>query len=99
MKTMYVYILSNKKNGTLYVGVTSDLIRRIYEHKERIFKGFSSKYHTSNLVYFEEYDDEITAIEREKQLKKAYRKYKLNLINQFNPEWNDLYKEIVKSIS
>ena len=88
---MYVYIITNKPNGTLYIGVTNDLIRRIYEHKHKIFKGFSSKYELNKLVYYEIYDDEIKAIQREKNLKHYSREWKKALIEQNNPEWNDLY--------
>ena len=88
---MYVYIITNKQNGTLYIGVTNDLIRRIYEHKHKIFKGFSSKYELDKLVYYEIYDDEIKAIQREKNLKHYSREWKKALIEQNNPEWNDLY--------
>ena len=91
MKNMYVYIITNKPNGTLYIGVTNDLIRRIYEHKHKIFKGFSSKYELNKLVYYEIYDDEIKAIQREKNLKHYSREWKKALIEQNNPEWNDLY--------
>ena len=88
---MYVYIITNKQNGTLYIGVTNDLIRRIYEHKHKIFKGFSSKYELDKLVYYEIYDDETKAIQREKNLKHYSRGWKKALIEQNNPEWNDLY--------
>ena len=88
---MYVYIITNKPNGTLYIGVTNDLICRIYEHKHKIFKGFSSKYELNKLVYYEIYDDEIKAIQREKNLKHYSREWKKALIEQNNPEWNDLY--------
>ncbi len=91
---MYVYIITNKPNGTLYIGVTNDLIRRIYEHKHKIFKGFSSKYELNRLVYYEIYDDEIKAIQREKNLKHYSREWKKALIEQNNPEWNDLYNTL-----
>ncbi len=96
MKEMYVYIMSNKNNTTLYVGVTNDLVRRAYEHKNKITLGFTSKYNVDKLVYYEVYDDEITAIQREKHLKKAYKNYKKSLINKVNPLWHDLYDEITK---
>ena len=96
MKEMYVYILANKLNGTLYVGVTNDLIRRIYEHKNKIIKGFTSKYDINQLVYYEIYDNEITAIQREKNLKHYKRDWKISLIEKFNPNWNDLYNDIIK---
>ena len=96
MKRMYVYIMTNDKNGTLYVGVTNNLVRRVYEHKHKIIKGFTSKYELSKLVYYEIYDDELTAIQREKTLKRYLRNWKKDLIEQNNPDWNDLYNEINK---
>ena len=96
MKTMYIYIITNKYNGTLYIGVTNNLSRRIYEHKHKIISGFSSKYNLNRLVYYEIYEDEQNAISREKTLKKFSRKDKLKLINAFNPDWNDLYNVIIK---
>jgi putative endonuclease len=95
MKHYFVYILSNKKNGTLYIGVTSNLIKRVYEHKNHIIKGFSSKYGTDKLVYFEQTASIVSAIEREKRLKVSKRRWKIDLINQHNPDWKDLYNEIV----
>ena len=89
----YVYILASKRNGTLYIGVTNDLIRRVYEHKKKMIKGFTEKYSVDRLVYFEETCDIYAAIEREKQLKKWNRKWKLRLIEEENPDWNDLYYE------
>ena len=94
MKKMYVYILSNKNNGTLYIGVTNNLVRRVYEHKNKFIEGFSNKYDLIKLVYYEIYEDELRAIGREKFLKKAYRKTKVKLINEFNPDWEDLYYQI-----
>ena len=94
-KKGYVYILFNKKNGTLYVGVTSNLVKRIYEHKNKFVKGFTEEYCVDKLGYFEIFEDITLAIEREKQLKKYYRKQKLDLIETTNPEWNDLYYEII----
>ena len=96
MKRMYVYIMTNDKNGTLYVGVTNNLVRRVYEHKHKIIKGFTSRYELSKLVYYEIYDDELTAIQREKTLKRYLRNWKKDLIEQNNPDWNDLYNEINK---
>ena len=93
---MYVYIMTNDKNGTLYVGVTNNLVRRVYEHKHKIIKGFTSRYELSKLVYYEIYDDELTAIQREKTLKRYLRNWKKDLIEQNNPDWNDLYNEINK---
>ena len=89
---MYVYIMANKNNTVLYVGVTNDLIRRTLEHKNNTFKGFTSQYNLHKLVYFEVFEDEITAIECEKYLKKCYRKTKEKLITQMNPQWNDLFE-------
>ena len=93
-KNYYIYILSNKRNGTLYIGVTNDLIRRVYEHKNELIDGFSKKYGLHNLVYFEHATDAKAAIYREKQLKKWNRKWKIELIEKENPEWKDLYSEI-----
>jgi putative endonuclease len=95
VKGAYVYILSNKRNGTLYVGVTSDLIKRIHEHKTGIIKGFTEKYGVKNLVYYESDISIKSAILREKQLKKWNRAWKLKLIEKNNPEWKDLYPEII----
>ncbi len=92
---MYVYIMTNLNNTTLYVGVTNDLARRVYEHKNKLIKGFTSKYELLKLVYYETFDNEVIAIEREKYLKKCYRKTKLKLITDFNPFWNDLYEQIL----
>ena len=93
---MYVYIMSNEQNGTLYIGVTNDLIRRVYEHKNKIFKGFTAKYNLTKLVYYEVFDDETKAIEREKRLKHYNRNWKKDLIEEQNPHWKDLYSEICK---
>jgi len=93
---MYVYIITNKVNTSVYVGVTNDLVRRIWEHKNKIIKGFTSKYNLNKLVYYEIYDDEISAITREKRLKQYNREWKNDLINKFNPNWRDLYDEICK---
>ena len=88
----YVYILASSKNGTLYIGVTNDLMRRLYEHKNKLIKGFTSKYKIHNLVYFEETDNIAEAIRREKQLKGWNRKWKIALIEKDNPSWDDLSK-------
>ena len=90
MKGAYVYILSNKRNGTLYVGVTSNLVKRIFEHKEKVVNGFSAKYNLDLLVYYEEWWSIEEAIQREKQLKAGNRKKKLGLIESINPDWKDL---------
>ena len=87
----YIYILANKRNGTLYIGVTSNLVKRVYEHKNNIVDGFTKKYSIHKLVYYEITDDIESAIRREKQLKKWNRKWKMNLIEKNNPEWKDLY--------
>ena len=96
MKRYYVYILTSQYNGTLYIGVTSNLIKRIWEHKNKIVKGFASKYGVDKLVYFEEFQDITLAIHREKRLKEWKREWKLNLIEQANPQWFDLYSEITR---
>ncbi|MCM1320750.1 MAG: GIY-YIG nuclease family protein [Bacteroides sp.] len=92
-KKGYTYILFSKKNGTLYVGVTSDLQKRVAEHKAKIFGGFTAKYNVDKLGYFEEYNDIASAIEREKQLKGGNRKKKIALIESMNPEWQDLSED------
>ncbi len=88
--TYYVYILTNWNNKVIYIGVTSNLQRRVYEHKNKIIKGFTEKYNLDKLVYFEETEDVVSAISREKQLKKWRRDKKNNLIETFNSEWKDL---------
>ncbi len=91
----YVYILTNKRNGTLYIGVTNDLVRRVFEHKSDIVDGFSCKYGVHHLVYYEQCDDVESAIEREKHLKKWRRGWKLSLITANNPQWHDLYNDLL----
>jgi putative endonuclease len=93
-KAFFVYILASQRNGTLYVGVTNDLIRRVSEHKQGIIKGFTSKYNVKQLVYYETFSNVIEAISREKQLKKWNRGWKLKLIEKGNPKWEDLYYKI-----
>jgi putative endonuclease len=93
-KTSYVYILASKRNGTLYTGVTSNLINRVYQHKTDLVAGFTKKYQVHRLVYFEQHLDIYEAILREKRIKEWQRKWKLNLIEKGNPEWKDLYPEI-----
>jgi putative endonuclease len=93
-KEYYIYLLTNKHNNVLYTGVTSDLIRRIYEHKNKIQKGFTKKYNVDRLLYYEIYNDIADAITREKQIKGWTRKKKNELIDQFNPKWQDLYEDI-----
>ncbi|MCK4797291.1 MAG: GIY-YIG nuclease family protein [Spirochaetes bacterium] len=95
MKDGYIYIMTNKYNKVLYTGVTNNLTKRIYEHKEKLVKGFTKKYNIKKLVYFEEYNDIINAIEREKQIKSWSRNKKINLINKLNPEWKDLYNDLL----
>ena len=90
-----VYILASQKNGTLYIGVTSDLIKRVWEHKNNLVEGFTEKYSIHNLVYFEQYGDMETAILREKQLKKWNRQWKVSLSEKQNPQWLDLWSSIV----
>ncbi len=90
----WVYILANGPRGTLYVGVTSDLIRRVYEHRSGYGDGFTRKYGIKTLVYFEQYNDAITAIQREKNIKHWSREWKIKLIIRENPTWRDLYSEI-----
>ena len=92
----YVYILSNCFGGVLYTGVTTNLIKRIYEHKDEIYTGFSKIYNLKKLVYYEIFEDIENAIKREKQIKKYLRRKKLELISAFNPEWKDLYSDICK---
>ncbi len=89
-----IYIITNKPNGTLYTGVTSNLPQRIWQHKNRITKGFCSKYKLTKLVYFELFEDMYQAITREKQIKAGSRKAKLKLIEDFNKDWKDLYLDI-----
>ena len=93
-KQGFVYILANNHNTVLYIGVTSDLIHRVYEHKNKLVQGFTAKYSIDKLVYYEAYDDVVVAIEREKQLKFRSRKYKEKLINEFNQTWEDLYEKL-----
>ena len=96
MKTYYVYMLASKRNGTLYIGVTNDLIRRVYEHKQGLVEGFTKKYKVDRLVFFEETNDVETAITREKQMKKWNRQWKIELIEKNNPEWKDLHERMVE---
>ena len=95
MKQPAVYILTSKRNGTLYTGVTSDLRKRTWEHKNNQADGFTKKYGVHQLVYFELHQDMTAAITREKQIKKWSREWKLNLIEQQNPDWADLWQKIV----
>ena len=95
MKAGYLYILASSKNGILYVGVTSNLIKRIYQHKEKLIEGFTEKHNISRLVYYEQFNNIETAIIREKNIKHWKRSWKVRTIEQFNPEWKDLYKNII----
>lgn len=90
-----VYILASKINGTLYIGVTSDVTKRIWEHKNNLVKGFTKRYNVHNLVWYEMHDNMASAIEREKKLKEWKRAWKLELIESSNPNWNDLYDTIL----
>ena len=90
-----VYILASKRNGTLYTGVTSNLVKRVYEHKNGLADGFTKKYGVHHLVYFELHEDMLAAISREKQIKKWNRAWKRELIEKNNPAWKDLYDSIV----
>ena len=91
-KNYYVYIITNKKRGTLYIGVTNNLKRRIYEHKNELVDGFSKKYHLHKLVFYETFNSIYDAIDKEKKMKKWNRKWKIELIENTNPNWNDLYE-------
>lgn len=90
----YVYLLAGDRNGTLYVGVTKDIVRRICEHKIKAVRGFTKQYGVDRLMWFEAYDDPTNAIAREKEIKKWRRAWKLRLIEQSNPQWVDLYDQI-----
>jgi putative endonuclease len=94
MNTYFVYIMASKRNGTLYVGVTNNLIKRVYEHRTDIIQGFTKKYSIHKLVYYEDTNDIYSAIQREKSLKKWNRKWKIKLIEKFNPNWDDLYDDV-----
>jgi putative endonuclease len=91
MKQYFVYILASKKNGTLYIGITSDLLGRVWQHKNKVVDGFTKKYDVSSLVYYEQTEDVRSALSREKQLKNWKRKWKIELIEKENPKWIDMY--------
>ena len=91
----HIYMLSNKLKGSIYIGVTNNLARRIYEHKQKIADGFAKKYNLTKLVYAEEFSAPSDAITREKQLKNWHRQWKINLIESINPNWNDLYENFL----
>ena len=95
MKQPVVYILASQRNGTLYIGVTSDLAQRIWQHKNDVLEGFTKKYGVHLLVYFEQHEDMENAIIREKRLKKWNREWKIRLIEENNPNWNDLYDSLL----
>ena len=95
MKQPCVYLLSSQRNGTLYIGVTSDLIKRVWEHKLDCVDGFTKKYGVHDLVWYEQHEDMLTAIARERTLKEWKRAWKLELIEKMNPEWKDLYEGLV----
>ena len=93
-KQYYVYIMTNNRNTVLYVGVTNDLVKRVYAHKEKLVEGFTKKYNITKLVYYEVFEDIENAILREKQIKAGSRKKKIDLIDQKNRHWRDLYIEL-----
>ena len=95
MRTYYVYILASKRNGTLYIGLTNNLVKRVYEHKHGMVEGFTEKYNVDKLVYYEETNDVNSAISRDKQMKKWKRNWKISLIERTNPEWRDLYNDLL----
>jgi len=95
MKAYYVYLMASKKNGTLYIGVANDLRHRVWQHKNDIQEGFSKKYGVHRLVWYEETTDIKEAIQREKQMKKWRRQWKIDLINKENPDWDDLYDALL----
>lgn len=94
---MFVYIMTNKPDGTLYTGVTNDLVRRTFEHRSHTAKGFTDRYNLERLVWFEQHTEPTEAIKREKAIKKWKRAWKIDLIKDGNPEWHDLWPEIVGS--
>ena len=90
----YVYILASRRDGAIYVGITKDIVRRIYEHRMKAVPGFTARYNITRLVWFERYEDPISAITREKELKKWRRAWEVQLIEAEDPDWNDLYESI-----
>ena len=94
-KEYYVYLMTNPVNTVIYAGVTSNLVRRVYEHREKLVKGFTQKYNVDKLVYYEATEDVLSAIGREKQIKAGSRQKKLDLINAFNPKWQNLHSLII----
>ncbi len=97
MKQYCVYITTNRENKVLYIGVTSNLSKRIYEHKNKLVEGFTEKYNVDKLVYFEQTENVQSALRREKQLKNWHRNWKINLINSFNPQWKELTGTLLDS--
>ncbi|MFA0964324.1 GIY-YIG nuclease family protein [Roseivirga sp. BDSF3-8] len=95
MQTFYVYIITNKNNTVLYTGFTDDVFRRSLEHKEKLYKGFTAKWNCNKIVYYETYYDADEAIRRERQLKRYLRKWKEELIDKKNPDWKDLFEEML----
>ena len=93
-KQYYVYIMANKRNSVLYTGVTNDLTKRVYNHREKLVDGFTKKYNVTKLLYYEIFQDPQNAIMREKQLKAGSRQRKIDLINQMNKEWQDLHEQL-----
>ena len=94
MRPFYVYIMASSRNGTLYVGSTSDLIKRAWEHKNKVIPGFTARYNVQTLVYYEVHETYVEAARREKRFKNWCRQWKINLIEELNPEWCDLYEDI-----
>jgi len=94
MNTSFVYILASGRNGTIYIGITNNLIRRVWEHKAKLAQGFTAQYAVSKLVYYEEHQDITIAIQREKRLKEWPRKWKIELIEKNNPYWHDLFDQL-----
>jgi putative endonuclease len=99
IRRFYVYILASKRNGTLYIGMTNNLARRVWEHRQGLVGGFTKRYNVHLLVYAECYERPRDAIQREKQLKKWNRAWKIQLIESANPDWNDLYETVIKNMS
>lgn len=96
MRIFYIYIMASQRNGTIYIGVTNNLIKRAYQHRNGLIEGFTKEYKVNRLVYFEEYSDIREALPREKQLKRWKRSWKLELIEKNNPTWRDLYDDLLK---
>ena len=94
MKSPFVYMLASQRNGTIYTGVTSDLVQRVWQHKNNLVSGFTKQYQVHDLVWYELHSDMLSAISREKQIKEWRRKWKIHLIEKSNPHWDDLYMDI-----